>query len=32
VLDRVTLADVVAGKLPAEVDRMLEQPDAWDAR
>jgi Rrf2 family protein len=32
VLDRVTLADVVAGKLPADVEGMLEQPDAWDAR
>ena len=29
VLDDVTLADVVAGRLPAQVKRLTESPDAW---
>ena len=32
VLEHVTLADVVAGKLPKEVRRQLAAPDAWDTR
>jgi len=32
VLDRVTLADVVAGELPAHVRHLVEQPDAWQPR
>ena len=28
VLERVTIADVVAGKIPAEVRALLEDPDA----
>ena len=29
VLDDVTLADVVAGRLPAQIKRLTEPPDAW---
>lgn len=29
VLERVTLADVVSGKLPAEVEKLAADPDAW---
>jgi Rrf2 family protein len=29
VLEHVTLADLVAGKLPANVDRLADNPDAW---
>jgi DNA-binding IscR family transcriptional regulator len=29
VLEEVTLADVAAGRLPVEVDRLLREPDAW---
>ena len=29
VLDDVTLADVVAGRLPARVRRLTQAPDAW---
>ena len=29
VLDDVTLADVVAGHLPAQIKRLTEAPDAW---
>jgi Rrf2 family protein len=29
VLEQVTVADVVAGKLPAKVDRLADDPDAW---
>jgi Rrf2 family protein len=29
VVDEVTLADVVAGRLPAPVKRLTEAPDAW---
>jgi Rrf2 family protein len=32
VLDEVTLADVVAGRLPAKVVRLTEAPDAWARR
>jgi Rrf2 family protein len=29
VLEEVTLADVAAGTLPAEVEKLLREPDAW---
>jgi Rrf2 family protein len=29
VLERVTLADVVSGKLPPEVEKLAADPDAW---
>jgi Rrf2 family protein len=29
VLERVTLADVVSGKLPADVENLAADPDAW---
>jgi Rrf2 family protein len=29
VLERVTVADVVAGKLPRPVERLLDDPEAW---
>lgn len=29
VLERVTVADVVAGKLPRSVEKLLEDPEAW---
>jgi Rrf2 family protein len=29
VLEQVSLADVVEGRLPAQVDALLERPDAW---
>jgi Rrf2 family protein len=29
VLERVTLADVVSGKLPADVEKLAADPDAW---
>ena len=32
VLDVVTVADLAAGKLPAKVAKLLDQPDAWSAR
>src|SRR5260221_10641313 len=32
VLEQVTLADLVAGKLPARVDRLADDPDAWAPR
>jgi len=32
VLDEITLADVVDGKLPARVRALTEQPDAWSRR
>jgi Rrf2 family protein len=32
VVDEVTLADVVAGRLPANVRRLTESPDAWSRR
>jgi Rrf2 family protein len=32
VLDEVTLADVAAAKLPPDVVRMTESPDAWQPR
>jgi Rrf2 family protein len=32
VLDEVTLADVVAGELPAAVTALTERPDAWTRR
>ncbi|HEY9556161.1 MAG TPA: Rrf2 family transcriptional regulator [Acidimicrobiales bacterium] len=31
VLETVTVADLVAGELPSEVARLLEDPDAWTA-
>ena len=32
VLEHVTLADVVAGELPAEVERLADDPEAWVTR
>ena len=32
VLEHVTLADLVAGKLPAKVSRLADDPDAWAPR
>jgi Rrf2 family protein len=32
VVDEVTLADVVAGRLPAKLRRLTEAPDAWSRR
>jgi Rrf2 family protein len=32
VLERVTLADLAAGELPAEVAALASDPDAWDDR
>src|SRR6201993_2500502 len=32
VLERVTLADLAAGKLPAPIDRLAEDPEAWGTR
>ena len=32
VLEEVTLADVAAGTLPAEVEKLLREPDAWSRR
>jgi Rrf2 family protein len=32
VLENITLADLTAGNLPAELRRRLEDPDAWRAR
>jgi Rrf2 family protein len=32
VLERVTLADLAAGKLSAKVRRYLDDPDAWESR
>ena len=32
VLDRVTLADLAAGRLPDDVRRLLDDPDAWTAK
>ena len=29
VLDEVTLAQVLSGKLPAHVKRLVDEPDAW---
>jgi len=32
VLDDITLAEVVAGRLPARVRKLVDQPDAWSRR
>ena len=32
VVERVTLADVAAGRIPARVDRLAEDPEAWVTR
>jgi len=32
VLEKVTLADVVDGRLPAPVRKLLRDPDAWTRR
>jgi Rrf2 family protein len=32
VMEQVTVADIAAGKLPAQVDRLAEDPDAWITR
>ena len=32
VLDVVTIADLAAGKLPAKVSKLLDDPEAWETR
>lgn len=32
VLDHVTVADLLAGRLPADVARLIEDPEAWSTR
>lgn len=32
VLERVSIADIVSGRLPAELDDLLTEPDAWVRR
>ena len=32
VLEHVTVADLVAGKLPAKIDKLADDPDAWAPR
>ena len=32
VLEHVTLADIVAGKLPSEIERLADDPDSWRTR
>lgn len=32
ILEKVTLADVVAGRMPASAKRLLRDPDAWVRR
>jgi hypothetical protein len=32
VAERVTLADLAAGKLPATIQRLAEDPEAWITR
>jgi Rrf2 family protein len=32
VVERVTLADVAAGRIPAKVDKLAEDPEAWVTR
>jgi hypothetical protein len=32
VVDELTLADVVAGRLPTRLKRLIEAPDAWSRR
>jgi Rrf2 family protein len=32
VLEHVTLADIVAGRLPPEIERLAEDPDSWRTR
>lgn len=32
VVDELTLADIVAGKMPARLRKLTEQPDAWTRR
>lgn len=32
VLEHVTIADLAAGKLPAEIEAMVQDPDAWSVR
>jgi DNA-binding IscR family transcriptional regulator len=32
VLENVTLADLVEGKLPARVDKLADEPEAWVRR
>jgi hypothetical protein len=32
VLDEVTIADVVSGKLPAHISALVSKPDAWQPR
>jgi DNA-binding IscR family transcriptional regulator len=32
VVENVTLADIAAGRLPAKIDRLAEDPEAWVTR
>ena len=32
VVDELTLADVVAGRLPSRLKRLIDAPDAWSRR
>ena len=32
VLEHITVADLVAGKLPAKIDKLADDPDAWAPR
>ena len=32
VVENVTLADIAAGRLPAKVDRLAQDPEAWVTR
>jgi hypothetical protein len=32
VVERVTIADLANGKLPAAIDRLAEDPEAWITR
>jgi hypothetical protein len=32
VVEHVTLADVAAGRIPAKIDRLADDPEAWVTR
>lgn len=32
VVERVTLADIASGRLPAKIDRLADDPEAWSTR
>ena len=32
VVEHVTVADVASGKLPADIDKLAEDPEAWVTR